>query len=63
MHLSDVGRWFTPAVGVAFVDGDDAAVIARLRRRNATAVRITTAGPWRVLRVRWGSAPSGAVVP
>ena len=63
LHLSDVGRWFSPAVGVAFVDGDDAAVIARLRRRNATAVRITTAGPWRVLRVRWGSAPSGAVVP
>ena len=63
LHLSDVGRWFSPAVGIAFVEGDDAAVIARLRRRNATAVRLATAGPWHVLRVRWGSAPSGAVVP
>jgi hypothetical protein len=63
LHLSDVGRWFSPAVGIAFVEGDDAAVIARLRRHNATAVRLATAGPWRVLRVRWGSAPSGAVVP
>jgi hypothetical protein len=63
LHLDDVGRWFSPAVGVAFIEGDDAAVIARLRRRNATAVRLTAAGPWRVLRVRWGSAPRGVVVP
>ena len=51
------GGWFSPAVGIAFIEGDDAAVIARLRRRNATAVRLAAAGPWRVLRVRWGSAP------
>ena len=63
LHLNDVGRWFSPAVGIAFVEGDDAAVIARLRRRNATAVRLAAAGPWRVLRVRWGSAPRGAGVP
>jgi hypothetical protein len=63
LHLSDVGRWFSPAVGIAFVEGDDATVIARLRRRNATAVLLATAGPWRVLRVRWNSAPRGAVVP
>jgi hypothetical protein len=62
VHLDDVGRWFSPAVGIAFIDGDDAAVIARLRRRNATAVRLTAAGPWRVLLVRWGAQPrrSGA---
>ena len=63
LRLADVGRLFSPAVGIAFVDGDDAAVIARLRRRNATAVRVAAAGPWRVLRVRWGSAPRGAAVP
>jgi hypothetical protein len=54
LRLDDVGRWFSPAVGIAFIDGDDAAVIARLRRRNATATRLTAAGPWRVLLVRWG---------
>jgi hypothetical protein len=53
LRLDDVGRWFSPAVGIAFIDGDDAAVIARLRRRNATATRLTAAGPWRVLLVRW----------
>jgi hypothetical protein len=63
LHLSDVGRWFSPAVGIAFIEGDDATVIARLRRRNATAVRLTAAGPWRVLRVRWGSQPPGAGAP
>jgi hypothetical protein len=63
LRLADVGRFFSPAVGIAFVDGDDATVIARLRRRNATAVRVAAAGSWRVLRVRWGSAPRGAAVP
>jgi hypothetical protein len=60
LHLDGVGRWFSPAVGVAFVEGDDAAVIARLRQRDATAVRLAAAGPWRVLRVRWGSTRRGA---
>jgi hypothetical protein len=55
LHLDDVGRWFSPAVGIAFVEGDDAALIARLRRRGASAVPLTAAGPWRVLRVRWGA--------
>jgi hypothetical protein len=55
LPLNQVGRWFAPGVGVAFIDGDDATVIARLRRRNATAVRLAAAGPWRVLLVRWGS--------
>jgi hypothetical protein len=58
LRLDDVGRWFSPAVGIAFIDGDDAAVIARLRRRNATATRLTAAGPWRVLLVRWGPRPA-----
>jgi hypothetical protein len=55
LRLDGVGRWFSPAVRIAFIEGDDAAVIARLRRRNATATRLTAAGPWRVLLVRWGS--------
>jgi hypothetical protein len=59
LPLSHVGRWFSPTVGVAFIEGDDAAVIARLRRRDATATRLTVAGPWRVLLVRWGSRPLG----
>jgi hypothetical protein len=57
--LNHVGRWFSPTVGIAFIEGDDAAVIARLRRRDATATRLTVAGPWRVLLVRWGSRPPG----
>ena len=60
LHLSEVGRWFSPAVGIAFIEGDDSAVIARLRGRGATAVRLTAAGPWRVLRVRWGAKALGA---
>ena len=44
LPLNQVGRWFSPGVGVAFIDGDDAAVIARLRRRNATRVRVARAG-------------------
>jgi hypothetical protein len=59
LRLDEVGRWFSPAVGIAFIEGDDAAVIARLRRRDATATRLTAAGPWRVLLVRWGSPPLG----
>jgi len=63
LHLADVGRWFSPAVGIAFIDGDDTAVIARLRRRDATVVRLAAAGSWRVLRVRWGTTPPGAGAP
>ena len=60
LPLDRVGRWFSPAVGIAFIGGDDAAVIARLRRRGAIATRLTAAGPWRVLLVRWGpTARSG----
>ncbi|HEX6618509.1 MAG TPA: hypothetical protein VF024_02560 [Solirubrobacteraceae bacterium] len=57
LPLDHVGRWFSPGVGVAFIEGDDAAVIARLRGRGATATRIAAAGPWHVLLVRWGSTP------
>jgi hypothetical protein len=57
LSLDHVSRWFSPAAGVAFIDGDDAAVIARLRRRDATATRLTAAGPWRVLLVRWRPGP------
>jgi hypothetical protein len=57
LPLDQVGRWFSPTVRIAFIEGDDAAVIARLRRRNATAVRLTAAGPWSVLLVRWDSRP------
>jgi hypothetical protein len=58
LHLSDVGRWFSPAVGIAFVEGDDAALIARLRSRGASAVPLAAAGPWRVLRIRWDAGAS-----
>ena len=57
LPLDQVGRWFSPTVRIAFIEGDDAAVIARLRRRNATVVRLTAAGPWSVLLVRWDSRP------
>jgi hypothetical protein len=43
LPLHGVVGWFSPTVRVAFIAGDDSAVIARLRRRNATAVRITAA--------------------
>jgi hypothetical protein len=57
LPLDEVVGSFSPAVRVAFIEGDDRAVIARLRRRDATAVRLTAAGPWHVLVVRWGSRP------
>jgi hypothetical protein len=57
LPLRDVVGSFSPAVRIAFIEGDDRAVIARLRRRDATAVRLTTAGRWRVLLVRWDSRP------
>jgi hypothetical protein len=60
LRLDDVVGWFTPAVRIAFIEGDDRAVIARLRRRDATAVRLTAAGPWRVLLVRWSKAAHSA---
>jgi hypothetical protein len=56
LPLRDVVGAFSPAVRIAFIEGDDRAVIARLRCRDATALRLTAAGPWRVLLVRWGSA-------
>ena len=53
--LDHVAAWFSPTARVAFIAGDDRPVIARLRRRNATAVRIAAAPPWHVLLVRWSS--------
>jgi hypothetical protein len=55
LPLDHVAAWFSPTARVAFIAGDDRPVIARLRRRNATAVRIAAAPPWHVLLVRWGS--------
>jgi hypothetical protein len=57
LRLQDVVGVFSPAVRIAFIQGDDRAVIARLRRRDATALRLTAAGPWRVLLIRWDSKP------
>ena len=59
LPLDGVVGWFSPAVRVAFIQGDDSAVIARLRRRDATAVRLTTAGRWHVLLVRWSPSRAG----
>jgi hypothetical protein len=53
VRVHDVVGAFSPAVRIAFIRGDDRAVIARLRRRDATASRLTAAGPWHVLLVRW----------
>ena len=55
LPLDHVAAWFSPTARVAFIAGDDRPVIARLRRRNATAVRIAAAPPWHVLLVRWSS--------
>jgi hypothetical protein len=57
LRLHDVVGSASPAVRIAFIEGDDRAFIARLRRRDATAMRLTDAGPWRVLLIRWGSKP------
>jgi hypothetical protein len=51
--LRDVSPWFTPLSRIAFINGDARPVIARLRRRDATVSQLTTAGPWRILIVRW----------
>ena len=63
VHLDDVGRWFSPEVGIAFIEGDDAAVVERLRRRDATATQVAAAGPWHVLLVRWSSTTGRAAGP
>ena len=55
LPLDHVAAWFSPTARVAFIAGDDRPVIARLRRRNATAIRIAAAPPWHVLLVRWSS--------
>jgi hypothetical protein len=53
LQLRGVSTWFSPAARLAFINGDEQAVVARLRRRDATARRLTAAGPWQVLVVRW----------
>jgi hypothetical protein len=58
LHLHDVAGAFSPGARIAFIEGDDRAVIARLRCRNATATRLTTAGRWHVLLVRWAPGRS-----
>ena len=58
LPLDHVAAWFSPTARVAFIAGDDRPVIARLRRRNATVIRIAAAPPWHVLLVRWGSGPA-----
>jgi hypothetical protein len=58
LHLHEVVGAITPAARIAFLEGDDRAAIARLRRRGATARRLTGAGPWHVLLVRWPAKPA-----
>jgi hypothetical protein len=57
-----VGAFSPAAVRIAFIEGDERPVIARLRRHGATVVRLTAAGRWHVLLVRrkhgGGPAPS-----
>jgi hypothetical protein len=45
VRLHDVVGAFSPTARIGSIEGDDRAVIARLRRRDATAVRLTAAGP------------------
>jgi hypothetical protein len=56
MRLHDVRVVFTPATGIAFLEGDDRAVLAQLGRRGATTAPVAAAGRWHVLRLRWASA-------
>ena len=57
LRLHQVAGAFSPAARIAFVQGDQRAVMAQLRHRDATATPVTAAGPWHVLLVRW--APRG----
>jgi len=59
VRLDDVGGTFTPGTRIAFLGGNDRAVIARLHRRDATAVPLTGAGPWHVVLVRWSPRHGG----
>jgi len=56
MRLHDVRVVFTPTTGIAFLEGDDRAVLAQLRRRGAATAPVAAAGRWHVLRLRWASA-------
>jgi hypothetical protein len=47
-----VGAFSPAAVRIAFIEGDERPVIARLRRHGATVVRLSAAGAWHVLLVR-----------
>jgi hypothetical protein len=54
LRLHDVVGAFSRRARIAFIEGDDRPVIARLRRHGATVTRLTAAGPWRVLLVARG---------
>jgi hypothetical protein len=58
MRVHDVRGALTPAAHIAFLDGNDGAVLARLRRRDATATPLAAAGPWHVLLLRWAPRPA-----
>ncbi len=53
VHLDEVAGSFTHGARIAFLAGNLRAVIARLHRRDATAVPLTRAGPWHVVLVHW----------
>jgi hypothetical protein len=53
MRLHDVRVVFTPATGIAFLEGDARTVLAQLRRRGATTAPVAAAGRWQVLLLRW----------
>jgi hypothetical protein len=64
VRLDDVAGSFTHGARIAFLAGNLRAVIARLHRRDATAVPLTGAGPWHVVLVHWSpnerGPPTGA---
>jgi hypothetical protein len=63
LRLHDVAGAFWPGARIAFLEGNDRAVLARLRRRHATATPLTAAGRWHVVLVRWAGRSRRRAVP
>jgi hypothetical protein len=64
LRVHDVRGALTPAARIAFLEGNDRAVLAALRGRDASATPLAAAGRWHVLLLRWASgAHSGSTTP
>jgi hypothetical protein len=58
VRVHDVAGAFARGNRIAFLEGDDRAVLSRLHRRNATTQPLTGAGGWHVVLVRWARPPT-----